>query len=88
MKILTPKTLKKTGIFIFSLLIAVIFITPSSVIAQSGAEVGGAGLGAASAIGPLGIAAIAAGTLGLVVIVAESVTDSDSTSKHTTPDHP
>lgn len=88
MKRLTTKRLKRAGILIFSILLAFVFITSGSALAQTGAAAGGAGLGAAGAIGPLGLAAIAAGTLAAVIVVAESTTDSDSTvSHHATPSH-
>ena len=79
--------LKKMGTIILTLLIALVFIAPSSAFAEKEVAAGDAGLGAGAAIGPLGIAAIAAGTLAAVVVIAESVTDSDSTSSHTTSDH-
>ena len=84
MKIFKPKTLKKAGTLILSLVIAFVLMTPAGALAQdkSGAEVGGAGLGAAGAIGPVGVALIAVGTLAAVAVIAEAVTDSDSTSKH------
>ena len=81
------EALKKAGTIILSLLFVFVFLTTSSALAKNGTEVGDAGLGAAGGIGPLGIAAIATGTLAAVVIVSESVTDSSSTSNHTTSHH-
>ena len=85
------KALKKSCRVIFSLLFVFVFLTFSSVTAQegsaTGASAGDAGLGAAATIGPLGIAAIAAGTLAAMVVIADAVTDSDSTTQHVTPSH-
>jgi hypothetical protein len=79
---------KKKGAFVFSLLLMLALTTSGLAFGQeggtTGAGMGNAGLGAAGTIGPLGVTAIAAGTLAAVVVIAESVTDDNST----TPQHP
>ena len=85
------RALKKSGTIILSLLSVFVLLSSGIAMAQegapSGAAAGDAGLGAAGTIGPLGMVAIAAGTLAAAVLIAEAVTDTDSTAQHVTPVH-
>jgi len=85
MKSINFKLLKKISTTI--LLLLFIYVVPSNVLAETNAGVGDVGLGTVGTISPLGVTAVAVGTLTILAVIALTVTDSDSTSQHSTTTH-